>query len=107
MSIQFEGIDGFESEVYVLLEDGQKTGSINVRFDLCTIMKIHVEEKLRKQGRGTRLVRYVEALAVQKGCKMMRANAVKPEAKEFFEKCGYDLTPDEGGEFFGERTLIE
>jgi len=52
-------------------------------------------------------VRYVEALALQKGCKKMRANAIKPEAKGFFEKCGYRLTPDEGGEYFGEKILVE
>jgi N-acetylglutamate synthase-like GNAT family acetyltransferase len=78
-----------------------------MRLDLCTIMNIHVDEKLRKKGRGTRLVRYVEALALQKGCKKMRANAIKVEAKEFFEKCGYQLTQDEGGEYSGERRLVE
>jgi len=107
MSIQFAGLDELDNEVYVLLEEGQKIGSIKMRFDLCTIMNIHVDEKLRKKGKGTQLVRYAEALALQKGCRKMRANAIKPEAKEFFEKCGYCLTPDEGREYFGERTLVE
>jgi hypothetical protein len=35
----------------------------------------------------------------------MWANAIKPEAKGFFEKCGYCLGPDEDGEYFGEKTL--
>jgi N-acetylglutamate synthase-like GNAT family acetyltransferase len=64
MSIQFADLDELDNEVYVLLEEGQRTGSIKVRFDLCTIMVILVEEKLRGEGRGTRLVRYVETLAV-------------------------------------------
>jgi len=50
MSIQFEGLDEFDNEVYVLCEEEQKTGSIRVRIDLCTIMNIHVEEKLRKKA---------------------------------------------------------
>jgi len=46
MSICFDGLDEFDNEVYVLREEGQKTGSIKVRLGLCTIMDILVEERL-------------------------------------------------------------
>jgi len=107
MVTQFEGLDEFDNEVYVLLEEGRKIGSIKVRLDLCTVMDIFVEEELRRKGWGTRFVRYVETLALQRGCKKMLVNAIKTEAKEFFEKCGYRLELDEYGEYFGERTLTE
>ncbi len=107
MSIQFDGVNDLENEVYGLYEQGQKVGQIKVRLDMCTIMDIFIKPDLRRQGRGTKLVRFIEALAFQKGCKKVRVKAIKntPEAKGLFVSCGYHLYPNKYGEYDGKRTL--
>jgi ribosomal protein S18 acetylase RimI-like enzyme len=97
LSIKYDGIDDRDNEVYSLYENGQKVGWIKVRFDLCSIIDIFVKKEKRNEGHGTKLVRFIESLAVQKKCAIMRTNPINPEARGFFEKCGYKIDSDEHG----------
>lgn len=108
MSIEYEGTDESDNEVYALIEQGQKVGSLKVcqiHSEMLTIMHNFLREDLREHSRGTRLIRYVEDLGRQKGCKHIYVNAIAPEAKGFFGKLGYDTSSDEGGEYKGEKKL--
>lgn len=97
MSVKFGGIDCLDNELYELYVEDQKVGWAKVRFDLCSIMDIFVDETLRNRGYGRTMVHYVEQLAAQKDCVVLRTNPINPEAKRFFEKCDYKIDADGHG----------
>lgn len=97
MEIKFDKIDELENKVYVIYDGAKKVGHIMVRFDMCTIMNVWVDEDLRIKGYGTKLVRYIESLAMKKGCNKMRTNPINPESRGFFEKLGYMIDDNECG----------
>ncbi len=93
MNIEFVGFDG-NNEIYGLYKNGQKVGWITVNFELCSIMGIIVKEVFRKKHYGTKLVRYIESLALQKGCITVHTNPINEESIGFFVKCGYWIGSD-------------
>jgi ribosomal protein S18 acetylase RimI-like enzyme len=97
MSIQYDGSDSQGNSVYILIENGKKTGSLSVNLGFCSIMNILVEKELRKEGRGKKLVYFAESLAIKKGCVVMRTSPINPEARGFFERCGYKIDSEEHG----------
>ncbi len=50
-----------------------------------------VEESLRNQGNGTKLLKMMEDEAVKLGCKHAHVDTYSFEAKPFYEKNGYTL----------------
>jgi len=97
MSIQYGRTDSQGNKVYVLIVNGKEVGSISVDLDLCSVMSIFVDEGMRKYGLGRKLVHFAESLASEKGCPIMRTNPINPEARGFFEKCGYKIDSEEYG----------
>lgn len=58
-------------------------------------------------GFGTKMLEYFEKKAVEKGLPKITVSAIADDekVKHFFEKKGFKLTPDQHGEFEGEKTL--
>lgn len=79
----------------VLLKDDNKNvwGGIMVTF-LWNGMEINalwVDESIRKQGWGHKLMRVVEQEAIKRGCTIAYTNTFSWQAPEFYEKLGYKL----------------
>ena len=92
MPITYKGTDGEDNETYLLSDNGVTVGYIKMRVDLQMIMDIWVEEKHRKKGYGTQLMKYAENLFVQKGVKEISTSPINDESYGFFEKLGYTIT---------------
>ncbi len=64
----------------------------------CTILygclhidSLYVEETLRKQGYGTKLMQAAEKLGKERGCMFSTVNTMDWEALEFYKKLGYSV----------------
>lgn len=64
----------------------------------CTILygclhidSLYVEEILRKQGYGTKLMQAAEKLGKERGCTFSTVNTMDWEALEFYKKLGYSV----------------
>jgi ribosomal protein S18 acetylase RimI-like enzyme len=55
------------------------------------ISHIWIEESLRGQGFGTRLMNHAEDKAREIGCKYLAIDTQNPLAKQFYEKLGYQV----------------
>jgi GNAT superfamily N-acetyltransferase len=55
------------------------------------IALLWVGKSLRNQGYGTRLMRLLEAEAIQKGCHHAHLDTYSFEARPFYERLGYEL----------------
>ncbi|MBS4174662.1 GNAT family N-acetyltransferase [Bacillus sp. FJAT-49736] len=74
-------------------EEGNILGGItgNTKLHCLFIQFLWVDERLRGQGMGAKLLKKVEELAVEKGCRMIRVDTFSFQAPEFYQKQGYEV----------------
>lgn len=80
-----------EFSVFVKNDSGDILGGILARFDTESVYleTLWVDQKLRKQGYGTRLVHAAEQEAVKHGCVFSTLDTWDFQAEEFYLKNGY------------------
>lgn len=84
---------GMPLEVF-LLDDRQKikAGLVGLtRWDWLLIEALWVDESIRAQGFGTRLMQIAEQEAKRRGCTEALLDTFSFQAKEFYEKLGYEM----------------
>ena len=78
----------------ILLRDGSTIlgGLVGfTRWNWLFVQKLWVENSLRNQGYGKRLLHLAEQESLQRGCIGSRLNTLGFQAKEFYEKMGYEV----------------
>lgn len=85
-----------KSKTYSILlkEDKEKVmGAVIVTFlwNGMEINSLWVDETIRKQGWGRKLMQAVEKEAVKRGCTVAYTNTFPWQAPEFYKKLGYEL----------------
>jgi GNAT superfamily N-acetyltransferase len=82
-----------ESEVacFTYASDGSKIGGITGRIwgHWLLVKFLWVDEKLKSQGIGSKLLSMLENHAKEKGCKSVLVDTFSFQAKPFYEKHGY------------------
>jgi N-acylglucosamine-6-phosphate 2-epimerase len=84
---------GMPIEIF-LLDDRQKVkaGLVGLtRWNWLLIEVLWVEESIRQQGFGSRLMSLAEREARQRGCTEALLDTFSFQAKEFYEKLGYEM----------------
>jgi N-acylglucosamine-6-phosphate 2-epimerase len=83
-----------EVPLLILLRDNQQAilgGLMGLtRWNWLFVRKLWVDESLRNQGYGKRLLDLAEQEALQRGCIGSRLNTLSFQAKGFYEKMGYE-----------------
>ena len=94
MSIRGKIIDGTKLAGFLLQEDNKIIGLITYTFfeDICEITSL--DSKKENIGIGTALLKEVEKVAIDNGCKKMRLVTTNDNmrALQFYQKRGYFLT---------------
>lgn len=74
-------------------EEGNIIGGItgNTKLHCLFIQFLWVDEGLRGQAIGAKLLKKAEELANEKGCKMVRVDTFSFQAPEFYKKQGYEV----------------
>ena len=89
---QFINDDGFQPlNLFIRREDGSIAGGLlgDVYWGWLHINILWVDEGLRRQGYGERLLKRAEEEALQKGCRAVHLDTMSFQAKPFYEKFGY------------------
>jgi N-acylglucosamine-6-phosphate 2-epimerase len=81
-------------ELYTVILKNQSNNTIGMvivtfRWQAMYINTLWVEESIRHQGWGTRLMKAVEEEAVKRGCYMAFTDTTSYQAPKFYEKLGY------------------
>ena len=88
------GVDlNYEDFIYVAEEDGKLAGVITGRayYDEIHIGDLIIDESIRRNGLGSRLVKYVEENYKGKGYKIITLTTFGFQAPEFYKKLGFEL----------------
>jgi len=74
-------------------EEGNILGGItgNTKLHCLFIQFLWLDDKLRGEGIGAKLLKKAEELAVEKGCRMVRVDTFSFQAPEFYQKQGYEV----------------
>ena len=85
-----------KSEIYYISlkdENDKVLGAIIVTFlwNGMEINSLWVDESIRKQGWGRKLMKAVEDEAIKRGCTVAYTNTFPWQAPEFYKKLGYEL----------------
>ena len=74
-------------------DDGETVGGLYSYsfYDWLYIDLFVIPEKFRGQGLGTELLNRIEAVAVERGCVGIWLNTFSFQAREFYEKFGYEV----------------
>ena len=56
---------------------------------LCNIYVLWVDESIRNQGVGTKLIQELVKYAKSKNCQIIQLDTAEFQAKAFYEKCGF------------------
>ena len=78
----------------------------------CELQQIWVDEILRRRGIGATLMRKVEAIALERGCRLLYLDTFSFQAPEFYYRLGYETAcrldgfPDGGSKFILRKSLI-
>lgn len=72
---------------------GKIVGSCNgdILYGQLYVSQLWVDEKLRGQGYGTKLMQFAEDHAKQNGCAFIAVNTMDFEAREFYKKLGFTI----------------
>lgn len=63
----------------------------NTKLHCLFIQFLWVDERLRGQAIGAKLLKKAEEVASEKGCKMVRVDTFSFQAPEFYKKQGYEV----------------
>lgn len=91
---QFINDDGFQPlNLFLRREDGSIAGGLlgDVYWGWLHINILWVDEGLRRQGYGERLLKRAEEEALKKGCRAVHLDTMSFQAKPFYEKFGYTV----------------
>lgn len=79
--------------------DGNAVGGItaNTVWDWLQIDVLWIPEELRGRGFGSQLLRRIEDLGREHGCRFSRLNTFEFEAREFYEAHGYEVVSKTDG----------
>jgi len=78
----------------------------------CELQQIWVDEAMRRRGIGAALMQKVEAIALDRGCRLIYLDTFSFQAPEFYYRLGYETAcrldgfPDGGSKFILRKTLI-
>ncbi len=78
----------------------------------CELQQIWVDEALRRRGIGASLMRNVEAVAIEQGCRLLYLDTFSFQAPDFYYRLGYETAcrfegfPDGGSKFILRKSLI-
>lgn len=91
---QFIKDDGFQPlNLFLRREDGSIAGGLlgDVYWGWLHINILWVDESLRRQGYGERLLKLAEEEALKKGCQAIHLDTMSFQAKPFYQKFGYTV----------------
>lgn len=91
---QFVNDDGFQPlNLFLRREDGSVAGGLlgDMYWGWLSINILWVDESLRRQGYGERLLMMAEEEARKKGCRAIHLDTMSFQAKPFYEKFGYTV----------------
>ena len=89
---QFIKDDGFQAlNLFLRREDGSIAGGLlgDIYWGWLSINILWIDDRLRRQGYGERLIKMAEEEAFKKGCKAVHLDTMSFQAKPFYEKLGY------------------
>ncbi len=78
----------------------------------CELQQIWVDEATRRRGVGAALMRKVEEIALERGCRLLYLDTFSFQAPEFYYRLGYETAcrldgfPDGGSKFILRKALI-
>ncbi|KAB8138160.1 GNAT family N-acetyltransferase [Gracilibacillus oryzae] len=55
------------------------------------IYQLYLDEKIRKQGYGTKLLEKIERIAIEKDCDFIKLDTLSFQALDFYKKHGYEV----------------
>ena len=95
---------------WVVEIDGQVAGMVgleDVGKGAAEVRRMYVAEEFRRQGIGSKLLKFVEGQARDLGYERMvlSTSALQPQAKALYEVAGYDLEREEVSESQTKRTV--
>ncbi len=99
---------------YAWNADGTLAGGALARWwgAACELLQLWVDEPLRRQRVGASLMQRVEALAIERGCRLIYLDTFSFQAPEFYYHLGYETAcrldgfPNGGSKFILRKTLI-
>src|SRR3989344_2262245 len=79
--------------IFLKEQNNKPLGGVIVTFlwNGMEINSLWIDESVRKQGWGRKLMQAVEDEAIKRGCKIAFTNTFPWQAPEFYEKLGYSL----------------
>ncbi len=99
---------------YAKSSEGTLVGGALARWwgTACELQQIWVDEALRRRGIGALLMREVEAIALERGCRLLYLDTFSFQAPEFYYRLGYETAcrldgfPDCGSKFILRKSVI-
>lgn len=91
---QFIKDDGFQPlNLFLRREDGSIAGGLlgDLYWGWLSINILWIDESLRGQGYGEKLVKMAEEEAIRKGCRAAHLDTMSFQARPFYEKLGYTV----------------
>jgi len=91
---QFAEDDAFQPlNLFLRREDGSIAGGLlgDMYWGWLSINILWIDESLRRQGYGERLIRMAEEQALKKGCQAVHLDTMSFQARPFYEKLGYTV----------------
>lgn len=91
---KMKGHKAIEPFAFFIRDENEKIkGGLNgvIFYGCLHIDQLYIDESLRKQGYGTRLMQSAEKLAKEKHCPFVTVNTMDWEALGFYEKLGYSV----------------
>jgi ribosomal protein S18 acetylase RimI-like enzyme len=78
---------------FALIDDGQIVGGITAKmnFNRCHVSGLGIEKEFRRGGSGVLLMEKVEEAAIKIGAKIITVSTQDFQAREFYERLGYDV----------------
>ena len=78
--------------IYIRNENDEIIGGLNgwTRWEWAHVENLWIEESLRNQGFGKKLLKYAEKIAVSRNCKFIDLDTYSFQAPNFYKKHGYD-----------------
>ncbi|GGE55632.1 GNAT family N-acetyltransferase [Priestia taiwanensis] len=90
-----EEFHGRYKEVNIFVKDEEDTVRGGIIGALCwnwlEIHMLHVDEDLRKQGYGSKLLAEVEKVAREKECDFIKVDTLSFQALDFYKKYGFEV----------------
>ncbi len=83
-----------DSIPFVILLDGKIVGTARFQNNDNAegqIRYLAIEDEFQRKGLGSKLIKYIELFALEKGSKYIKINARKKTAGEFFKRLGYEI----------------